>query len=424
MGKVYAPSLADLYLEDFDRHATADRSTLSLYFRFLDDIFFVWNGTEPELQEYNKFLNTLIPGITVSLNWSRVSVDFLDTTVYSAPPPGGAADRTTSPDTVSTAVGPTSAGSGGISEILTRIFFKPTDTHQLLHKQSYHPLHTFRGVLKSQFLRFKRISSSRSDYDNACSTLINALSTRSYSRRMMRKIKLTVWLCSADFVVQDKQPILPVIVPFNSFGCQLGRRWIEHIRADEFFATFRIITAYTVGDSLRRKLVYSLLTSADQTTTRNATSSRTVPGCHQCTNTRCVVCNYVDDRRVFTSCTNRKSFPVRGNITCSTSNVVYLATCTRCDLQYVGETSCRLAERINNHLSSIRLHKPTPLSLHFNQPDHSLRDIRFQGIEAFHPGTVDTDRKIKEAAWQNVLQTAYPLGLNNLKPRHMRSTST
>jgi len=38
-------------------------------------------------------------------------------------------------------------------------FFKPTDTHQLLHGSSYHPKHTTKGILKSQILRFKRISS-------------------------------------------------------------------------------------------------------------------------------------------------------------------------------------------------------------------------------------------------------------------------
>ena len=50
----------------------------------------------------------------------------------------------------------------------TRVFFKETDTHQLLHKNSYHPKHTTRGILKSQLLRFKRISSNHDDYNNAC----------------------------------------------------------------------------------------------------------------------------------------------------------------------------------------------------------------------------------------------------------------
>ena len=423
MGKVYAPSLADLYLEDFDRRATTNRPTLSLYFRFLDDIFFVWCGNESDLHDYGEFLNTLIPGITVTLNWSRISVDFLDTTVYVSPLPCAAADVSTTTGCDSATDPSISAEFGGTSELLTRIYFKSTDTHQLLHKRSYHPKHTCRGVLKSQFLRFKRISSSRTDYNSACKILIDALATRHYSRRMMREMKLTVWRSSADFVVSDTQRILPVIVPFNSFGCELGRRWIEHIRSDEFFSTFRIITAYTVGDSLLRKLVHSLLTSDGPTTTRKQIESKTVSGCLQCTNTRCAACNYIDENRRFSSCTNRKSFPVRGRINCSTANVVYLATCTRCNLQYVGETSRPLSDRINNHLSSIRLHKPQPLSLHINLPGHSLRDLRFQGIECFRPGTTANDRKTKETTWQDVLQTAYPLGLNNLKPKHLQSAA-
>ena len=31
----------------------------------------------------------------------------------------------------------------------TKVFFKPTDTHELLHKKSYHPPHTFKGIIKS-----------------------------------------------------------------------------------------------------------------------------------------------------------------------------------------------------------------------------------------------------------------------------------
>jgi len=57
--------------------------------------------------------------------------------------------------------------------ITPKIFFKNTDTHQLLHASSHHPKHTTKGILKSQFIRFKRISSIRFDYDKSCSILFN-----------------------------------------------------------------------------------------------------------------------------------------------------------------------------------------------------------------------------------------------------------
>lgn len=38
-----------------------------------------------------------------------------------------------------------------------KVFFKQTDTHVLLFKTSFHPKHTFAGLITSQLLRFHRI---------------------------------------------------------------------------------------------------------------------------------------------------------------------------------------------------------------------------------------------------------------------------
>jgi len=85
MGKTYAPGLADLYLEDFDERAMHGfRIKPQLFYRFLDDIFFIWTGTEAELKEFEKYLNSLIDGIKITFNFSADSVDFLDTTIYKA----------------------------------------------------------------------------------------------------------------------------------------------------------------------------------------------------------------------------------------------------------------------------------------------------------------------------------------------------
>ena len=46
------------------------------------------------------------------------------------------------------------------------MYFKPTDIHQLLDKTSFHPKHTFSGILKSQITRFYRICSEPSEFEN------------------------------------------------------------------------------------------------------------------------------------------------------------------------------------------------------------------------------------------------------------------
>jgi len=64
MGKDYTPSLANIFLIYFDNLA---RGLFyihpELYFRFLDDIHFIWPGTRQQLKEYETYLNTLMPGI-------------------------------------------------------------------------------------------------------------------------------------------------------------------------------------------------------------------------------------------------------------------------------------------------------------------------------------------------------------------------
>jgi hypothetical protein len=404
MGKSYAPALANIYLEEFDIRATTGfHIKPHFYYRYIDDIFFVWTGTIAELKEFELFLNNIIPGIKVTLVWSSDEVDFLDTTVY----------RTTAPDSITNDV------------MLTRVHFKETDTHQLLHKASFHPRHTCKGVLKSQFLRFKRLSSTQQDYDDACRVLMSALASRNYSRRHMRQIKNKVWNendSTADATTAISQaPVLPIVIPYNELGTSIAHEWREALKSDSLFSNFRLITAYTNGPNLSRKLVRASLT-AKQTKNDNTNGLITAPrrhGCYPCNNTRCRAANHIRTCSNFTSTVNGNVYNVRGSISCSSSNLIYLITCRHCHQQYVGETSRPLADRINDHLSYIRLHKSTPTGLHFNLPGHSATDMQVTGIELLQSKDSADFRRMKETTWQNLLQTAHPLGFNNLKPRHL-----
>lgn len=68
-----------------------------------------------------------------------------------------------------------------------KVFFKETDSHALLHGSSFHPKHIFKGLMKSQLLRFHRICTHRRDFLEATRTLFRALSTRGYSRSFRRQ---------------------------------------------------------------------------------------------------------------------------------------------------------------------------------------------------------------------------------------------
>ena len=119
----------------------------------------------------NLSVNSLIPGIYITFKIKKRVIEFLDTLVYTVRDPNN-------PE---------------VKIIKTRVYFKPTDTHQLLHATSFQPSHTTHGILKSQLLRFKRISHCYSDYSSACRILFDVLQHRGYSRTHFRIMKFHVW---------------------------------------------------------------------------------------------------------------------------------------------------------------------------------------------------------------------------------------
>ena len=73
-------------------------------------------------------------------------------------------------------------------------------------------------------------------------------------------------------------------------------------------------------------------------------------------------------------------------MTFSSENVVYLITCKKCGIQYVGETSQKLRNRLNNHRSSLKRLTNLYIHHHFTSDGHSEDDICIMPIEAITPG--------------------------------------
>jgi hypothetical protein len=239
MGIDPAPNLANLYLLHLDQMAVEGfRIRPRLYFRFLDDIFFVWRGSTSDLQEYNTFLNGLIPGIKITLECQKESISFLDTNIYKK-------------------------NSNEVCILQTRVFFKATDTHQLLHTQSFHPRHCTSGILKSQLLRFKRISSSKGDFDSACRTLFEVLVNRGYAKRLLRKMKTDIWHKNSlptkreEAGERSSKKIFPIVVKYDSVGEALSKAWRRVLGEHSLLQNYRLISAYKIHKNLRRILVHT-----------------------------------------------------------------------------------------------------------------------------------------------------------------------
>ena len=166
MGKSYSVEYANIVMAEWERLALTNTTDQPLvYFRFLDDIFIIWTHGEEKFQTFLNFLNSQAPTIKLKACTSTQSVDFLDVTIFK---------------------GENFQNNGKLD---TKVYFKETDSHQLLFKESFHPKHTFKAIIKSQIIRFYRICNNNEDFEEACKILFQALRDRRYSRRFLRTIK-------------------------------------------------------------------------------------------------------------------------------------------------------------------------------------------------------------------------------------------
>ncbi|OCT98517.1 hypothetical protein XELAEV_18010752mg [Xenopus laevis] len=107
-----------------------------------------------------------------------------------------------------------------------------------------------------------------------------------------------------------------------------------------------------------------------------------------------------------------EEYYIHGHYTCSSSNVVYAITCTKCPTRgiYIGETGQSLRKRTNHHRFTINNKKlDTPVGEHFNSPNHSLGDFQISVIK----GNFKTENERK--VWEyKLMQTFRSLetGLN------------
>lgn len=236
MGKRFAPAYANIFMSIWEEEVFLKCERKPLYYlRYLDDIWGIWEGSKEEFDAFLLILNSHDSSIQLESEICSDSIDFLDTTVFK----GRDFDLT--------------------HQLDVKVFFKKTDLHALLFKSSFHPKHTFAGLVKSQLLRFYRICTQRDDFLNAVGILFNSLRKRGYSRSFLRH-------CFKQFEIskpkQDGQ-LIPLISTFDSVSKGLNGKWKSNFynfsKELPHFKNFRIISAYRRNLNLRDYLVVAKL---------------------------------------------------------------------------------------------------------------------------------------------------------------------
>lgn len=370
MGKKFAPAYANIFMAEWEESVLKICPKKPLhYYRYLDDIWGVWPHSREDFEVFLCTLNNHNQSIKIKSTDNLTSVDFLDTTTFK---------------------------SNTFKETHTldiKVFFKETDTHALLFKTSFHPKHTYAGLIKSQLLRFHRICSREEDFRVAVGVLFHALSTRGYSRTFLRK-------CQRSFL--EKKPItvgssLPFVTTYSPStmalvrGCR--RRFLSHTTGSSVLQDHRIIPAYRRNKNLLDYLVKAKLKPLHSTKGRGQSDA------------------FYKHRKWLQSHSTGDVFlnSARGNT--KSKNCVYLITCVQCGLQYVGETGNTIATRFTQHKHNIIKKKKTltPLVAHFIS--HGWKSVSVCVIQ-MNPGWSAPQRRRAERGWINKLKTRYPKGLN------------
>ena len=133
----------------------------------------------------------------------------------------------------------------------------------------------------------------------------------------------------------------------------------------------------------------------------------------KCNRRRCSHCKSIIEGTNFTNTNTNETFELRFSGTCASNDMIYLITCKKCKMQYVGQTHQLLSMRMNSHKFNIRnMDDPnfsTNVAIHFNSDEHSVEDFRCMPIDRVSD---KMQRLLKETYWIHKLDTLYPKGLN------------
>lgn len=369
MGKKFAPAYANIFMAEWETTALEKCEKQPLhYFRFLDDIWGIWPHSKEDFELFLRTLNNHNASIKLKSTISNTSIDFLDTTTFKGP------------NFLIT------------NQLDVKVFFKPTDSHALLFKSSFHPKHTFAGLIKSQLLRFHRICSQQADFKEATRILFSALSTRGYCRSFLRK-------CFKSFLEvkpRNVAPLLPFVTTFSPSTTKLIRviktNFQKFSEENQMLRDYKIIGAFRRNKNLRDFLVKAKVPPLIEPRQRGQRQ-------------------FFQHRKWVHSFSNNNVFLSQYKGNAGSKNCVYLITCKTCGRQYVGETGNTLLIRFTQHRYNIlrRRKVQTHLVKHFLE--HGWEAVSATVIQA-NPRWTAGQRKRAERVWIAKLDTRHPKGLN------------
>ena len=395
IGTKFAPPYSILFMAELEEAILKEADFKPyLWWRYIDDIFFLWEHGEEKLRSFINDINENHPTIKFTAEWSKTSINFLDVTASIA---------------------------DGIIE--TDLYVKPTGSHRYLLSSSCHPFYCKRGIPYSQALRLNRICSNNKFFDKRCNDLEKHLLDRGYSERMVRKEILRARAIPRDTLLgkvnnQKNNNKITFNITYHPVFRNVKKILEEmHVilapddRHKEVFPDVPLI-GFKNNKSLRDHLVRSQLPDIEETGKSEPCGGKRPP-CHLCKNMK--------NTCTFKSKHFNEVYKINNDYNCNSKMAVYLIECRVCGEQYTGSTKTKFRSRANNYKSTHRkfLNKK-------EVPKQALKQKRFHdhyctesqtGIEDWVITLIDRadtlkELRKKELYWMYKLKTYAPYGLN------------
>ena len=343
--------LANIYLKwvlmkFFIKYPIYKRFIVSLV-RFIDDLFGGWVGT---LRQFTNFINVFNSfgrnfGIIFDKEQIGDTVHYLDVLVSNA-----------------------------TGVIVTDLYTKPTDAHRYLHRKSFHPQHTFRGIPFSQMRRAVVICSTTYLRDLAIDSIISYFLDSGYHSDALQEAKSRALCLDRNMLLEpDRSP------PTNNVVSK----------------PLCFVLPYSLDVIKIKKLVFSLIGDIEQLTgtrkvifsqKRNSNTSAllfnkygfaqasNILSSQKCGTVNCDSCilkfSNNDPIRLLPNFVIKPSKMAN----CKTSHIVYAAICQLCSDFYFGKSMSKEHIRMNGHRDKFTVDKfvKSALAMHVftDHPDH------------------------------------------------------
>ena len=343
MGSACGPSIANLFVYIYEKKWLHIHKPI-VYYRFIDDIFIISQMNPMQLSSsLNKSFGQLKLNII-----SNTIVNFLDLNITFDP-------LTSSLDFY--------------------LYTKPTNTFSYLYILSNHPPFIFKNIIKSLFIRIRRICTKLNNFILFSSILSKQLIKRGYNIDMINKIFTMVAKLQRNSLLEYKQRkqinfndtfIFKYFFDFN----------VQNINEIIYSSFFDLRASFPFLRNTNIKIVNKMQNNISSLLVHNFKLKKyPIKYCFKrCANANCSICIF-SNTSSFITLNNNLNIPIQSFSSCNSKNAIYIIHFKLCSAFYIGQT-VEIKQRIYTHIYSIKNFSPylnnnTCVSTHFNLKPHN-----------------------------------------------------